>query len=102
MQAIQAGSGNSGRTFSGLICPAQGVIILPSTGLYSDVTSADKPHEPESIEVNPILTVTMLLLPNDELQNHAIERKKIPEPSFGKAPIFLLVLFSIFMKSWDR
>jgi hypothetical protein len=52
--------------------------MVPSTGLYSDVTSVDNPHEPESIVGTTILTILLLLLSNNELQNHAIERKKLP------------------------
>jgi hypothetical protein len=69
--------------------------MVPSTGLYSDVPSADNPHETESIEVTTILTITMLLVSNNELPSHALERKKIPEPSFGKAPIFCARAFFV-------
>ena len=49
------------QNFFGLMSLAQRVIILPSTGLYSDVPSADKPHETESIGVTTILIIPIHL-----------------------------------------
>jgi hypothetical protein len=75
--------------------------MLPRTGLYSDATPADKTHEPESIEGTTILTIPILLVSDDELQCHAIDRKKYLSHHSGRLRSFVLVRFSFFMNSWD-
>jgi hypothetical protein len=52
--------------------------MLPRTGLYSDVISADKPLEPESIKGTTILTIPVLLVSDDAISHFGRYIKKYP------------------------